>query len=166
MVNERLVYYLESNGIINNYQSGVRKHRGTVVQLVCFESFLRETFVKGDHAVVIFFDLEKAYVTTWRYGILQDMFEAGLRGRLPEFISSFMKDRQFRVRLGSSLSDWHSKDAGEPRGCILSDTLFVSKISSVIKCSSPGVRSSLYVELLLGRRVSVILLYPVTSCVK
>jgi len=75
MVNERLVYYLESNGIINKYQSGFRKHRGTVDQLVCFESFLRETFVKGEHAVAIFFDLEKAYDMTWRYGIMQDLFD-------------------------------------------------------------------------------------------
>jgi len=42
MVNDRLVYYRELNGIINIYQSGFRKHRGTVDQLVCFESFLRD----------------------------------------------------------------------------------------------------------------------------
>ena len=54
---------------------------------------------------MVFFDLEKAYDTTWKYGIMKDLHSAGLRGRLPEFISSFLKDRHFRVRIGALLSD-------------------------------------------------------------
>ena len=55
--------------------------------------------------MAIFFDLEKAYDTTWKYGIMKDLHSAGLRGRLPEFISSFLNDRHFRVRIGAILSD-------------------------------------------------------------
>jgi hypothetical protein len=33
------------------------------------------------HAVSIFFDLEKAYDTTWKYGILKDLFDMGLPTR-------------------------------------------------------------------------------------
>jgi hypothetical protein len=39
--------------------------------------------------VSIFFDLEKAYDTTWKYGILKDLFDMGLKGKLPNFISNF-----------------------------------------------------------------------------
>jgi len=39
--------------------------------------------------VAVYFDLEKAYDTTWKYGIMRDLHEAGLRGRLPFFISNF-----------------------------------------------------------------------------
>jgi len=84
MVNERLVYYLESNGIINRCQSGFRKHRGTVGQLVCFESFKGETLVKWEHAVAILFDLEKGYDMTWRYGMMQVAFETGLAAIYPK----------------------------------------------------------------------------------
>ena len=38
----------------------------------------------------VFVDLEKAYDTTWRYGILKDMHKLGLRGRLPTFIENFL----------------------------------------------------------------------------
>ena len=34
-------------------------------------------------AVVLIFDLEKAYETTWQYGIIRDLHRIGLRGRLP-----------------------------------------------------------------------------------
>ena len=34
------------------------------------ETFIRDAFVNKEHAVSIFLDLEKAYDTTWEYGIL------------------------------------------------------------------------------------------------
>ena len=50
----------------------------------------------------VFFDLEKAYDTTWKYGILKDLYSMGFRGRMPQFIDSFLKSRQFKVRVGST----------------------------------------------------------------
>jgi hypothetical protein len=46
---------------------------------------------KKQHAVSIFFELEKAYDTTWKYGILKDLFDMGLKGKLPNFISNFYR---------------------------------------------------------------------------
>ena len=94
----------------------------------------------------VFFDLEKAYDTTWKYGILRDLHEAGLRGRLPDFISKFLNERCFRVRVGSCLSDLYDQEMGVPQGAILSVTLYILKINSIIKCLPAGVRGSLYVD--------------------
>ena len=47
------------------------------------KTFIRNAFIKKEHVVAVFFDLEKAYDTTWRYGILKDIHKLGLRGRLP-----------------------------------------------------------------------------------
>ena len=47
----------------------------------------------------MFFDLEKAYDTAWRYGILKDNHKLGFRGRLPTFIENFLADRTTK-RLG------------------------------------------------------------------
>jgi hypothetical protein len=49
-----------------------------------------------------FFDLEKAYDTTWKYGILKDLFDMWLKGKLPIFISNFLSDREFNVRVNST----------------------------------------------------------------
>ena len=43
--------------------------------LVGFEHFVREGFLIGEHVVSIFFDLEKAYDTTWKYGIMKDLYK-------------------------------------------------------------------------------------------
>jgi len=61
MINNRLVWYLERNNLIIPVQSGFRKQRSTTDHLVRLESFVREAFVQRQHAVAIFFDLEKAY---------------------------------------------------------------------------------------------------------
>ena len=97
MVNSRLTWYLERHNKITKFQSGFRRRRSTVDNLVTLESSIRDAFVSRKHLVSIFFDLEKAYDTVWKYGILSDLFEAGLRGRLPNFIRDFLTDRLFKV---------------------------------------------------------------------
>ena len=68
MINERLVWYLEKN-ITTEFQSGFRHQRSTNDHLVRLKTFIRETFIKKEHLVTVLFDLEKAYDTTWKYGI-------------------------------------------------------------------------------------------------
>jgi len=102
MINIRLVSYLEKLKLITPVQGGFRKQRSTTDQLVRLKTFVREACVNKQHAVAIFFDLEeKAYDTTWKYGIMKDLFDAGLRGRLAIFIGNFLKDRQFQVSVYS-----------------------------------------------------------------
>ena len=146
MVNNRLVYYLEYNTILTPYQSGFRKHRSTIDQILRLETVVREAFVRREHTVAIFFDLEKAYDTTWKYGIMRDLHQAGLRGRLPVFIANFLSGRTFSVRLGTILSDPHDQEEGVPQGSILSVTLFSLKINSIVDCLPNGVDCSLYVD--------------------
>ena len=69
MINARLVWYLEINNLISPVQSGFRSERSTNDNLVRLETFIRDAFVIKEHVVAVFFYLEKAYVTTWKYGI-------------------------------------------------------------------------------------------------
>ena len=146
MINDRFVWYLESNNIFTNIQCGFRKRRSTLDHLVRLESFIRDAFLNKQEVVSVFFDLEKAYDTTWKYGILQDLHQAGLRGRMPVFISHFLENRNFRVRLGSTLSDPYEQEMGVPQGSILSVTLFSLKINSLAKVLNKDVEGSLYVD--------------------
>ena len=146
MVNERLIYYLESNGILSPFQSGFRKHRSTVDHLVSLETWVREGFVNGEHVVAIFFDLEKAYDMTWKYGILRDLYNIGLRGRLPFFIQRFLSNRHFKVRIGTTCSDVYDQENGVPQGSILSVTLFGLKINEIAKCMTPGTECCIFVD--------------------
>jgi Reverse transcriptase (RNA-dependent DNA polymerase) len=146
MVNNRLTWYLETNNIFTELQNGFRRGRSTTDQLVHRESFVREAFVRSEHATAIFFDMEKAYDTTWKYGILQDLQNAGLRGRLPTFVCNFLSNRKFNVKVGPYLYDTYKQEMGVPQGSILSVTLFVIKINNIVNCLPAGVGGSLFVD--------------------
>ena len=146
MVNERLVWYLEKNGLLAKQQCGYRSNRSTVDHLVRLETFIRDAFIHNQHLVAVFFDLQKAYDTTWKYGILKDLHNMGLRGNLPIFIGNFLSDRTFQIHLGTILSDKIFHQEGVPQGAILSTTLFNVKINDIVKQVDPGVECSLYVN--------------------
>ena len=146
MINKRLVWYLESNNLITKFQSGFRAERSTNDNLVRLETFIRDAFIKREHVVAVFFDLEKAYDTTWRYGILKDLHNFGLKGRLPNFIKSFIEDRTIQVRVGSTLSDLYDQEQGVPQGAIFSTTLFNVKLNDIINCLDYKTDGSLYVD--------------------
>ena len=146
MINKRLVWYLESNNLITELQSGFRAERSTNDNLVRLETFIRNAFIKREHVVAVFFDLEKAYDTTWRYGILKDLHNFGMKGRLQNFIKSFLEDRTIQVRVGSTLSDLYDQEQGVPQGAILSTTLFNVKLNDIINCLDYKTDGSLYVD--------------------
>ena len=146
IINDRLVYYLEKNNLLTALQSGFRKSRSTTDHLVRLESYIRQSFKKGEHCVGVFFDLEKAYDMTWKYGIMKDLFDLGLRGNLPIFIDKFLHGRFFKVRVGSTLSLDILQEQGVPQGSILSVTLFAIKINSIVNCLLDDINGSLYVD--------------------
>ena len=74
MVTSRLTWYLERHMVITEHQSGFRRRRSTVDNLVTLETSIRDAFICRKHLVSIFFDLEKAYDTTWKHGILLDVY--------------------------------------------------------------------------------------------
>ena len=149
MVNLRLVYYMESNELISAGQFGFRKNISCLDPLLRLSTYIQDGFVQGKHTIGVFFDIEKAYDMTWRKGILLEMFNLGLRGNLPNFIKSFLNNRNLKVRVGSSFSSPKSQEEGVPQGSVLSVMLFLIHINSIINyihLTEPSVMCSLYAD--------------------
>lgn len=64
-----------------------------------------EAFIKEEHLTAGFYDFQKVYDTTCKFGILKDFHELDLKGRLSRFIENFLEDRIFQVRIGTKLSE-------------------------------------------------------------
>ena len=86
IINTRLVWYLEKNNLISEYQSGFRASRSTADNLIQMENKIHFTLENRLHLIAIFFDLTKAYDTAWKHGILIKLHSYNLRGNLPVFI--------------------------------------------------------------------------------
>ena len=77
---------------------------------------------------------------------MKNIHDIGLKGQLPLFIQNFLNNREFKVKVGSTLSELHKQEQGVPQGSILSVTLFSIKINDIVKNINPGVDCSLYVD--------------------
>jgi len=87
MVNNRLMWYLERNEIITPAQSGFHKSRSTTDQLVRFGVLCHIGFYPEAARYCYFLWSWKAYDTTWNFGILKDLYEAGTMGLASTFHS-------------------------------------------------------------------------------
>ena len=83
----------------------LEKKRSSIDQLIRLETFIRDAYVNREHGFSVFFDLEKAYDTTWKHGILKDLHNIGLQGHLQNFIKNFLGNRNLNIRMGSTISD-------------------------------------------------------------
>lgn len=149
MINRRLTEYLENNKKFAAIQCGFRKYRATIDHLIRFDTYIRKAIADKKHVMAVFFDCEKAYDMAWRHGILKDLFDAGVKGRLARFIQEFLKDRCFQVKLDEQMSTTKLLETGTPQGSTLSVTLFAIKINSLAKEIPEEVFSSLFVDDLL-----------------
>ena len=82
---------------------------------------------------IFFFYIEKANNTTWKYGIIKDLKNMGLKGRLPIFLKNFLDNQKFQVWISTTLSEIQEQEMGVQQGSIRSVTLFNEKINSIVK---------------------------------
>ena len=94
MVNSRIIEHQEQNNILSKFQCGGRRKRSTIDHLIFLESTIRKGQANNEEMVSIFFDMEKAYDTTWRYGILENIYSIGVQGEITIFIRKVPKQKE------------------------------------------------------------------------
>ena len=149
ILNTRLAMVLESSGVLPVHQFGFRRMHSTHDALNRFISDVAGALNAKQEVVCVSFDMRKAYDTTWRFGILQTLFDVGLRGSLAYTIQSYLANRTFRTKIGTALSSVHSFDQGVPQGGVLSCTLFSLAINGILQSVPEDVKAALYVDDLL-----------------
>ena len=144
MINAGFIWYLEKYGILDKILCGFRKHRSTMDHLVSLERYVRDAFARKQQAVGLFFDLEKAFETTWQYGIIRDLHRIGVRGRLPVFVST-SGTAEFESALTLHSDEFHPEE-GVPTGGVLAVTCFGIKINELPSHSAMDIFRALFVD--------------------
>ena len=146
IINNRLISFLESHSHLPSNKYGFRKMHSTMDALTKLTSYIATSLNQKKSVVCVSFDMRKAYDTTWRYGIVEASYNFGIRGKLSTYIQSFLKNRTFRTKIGTTLSEPHRLDQGVPQGGVLSCTLFSIAINNILKCIPTNIEASLYVD--------------------
>ena len=148
IVNNRLMNYLETNGMLKDTQSGFRQKRQTMDHVARLTNDIEACMKRNKINIAVFLDLQKAFDTVHREGILLELKKLGITGQMYNFIQCFLKDRTFQVKVDGELSDTHTQDNGVPQGSVISPTLFNLLINSLpnIQDNNPNVEVGAYAD--------------------
>ena len=124
IVTSRLEAYLESNNILDKEQEGFRHFRSTTKALLTFVQSIFNGFNQEASTVAIFVDLEKAFDSVWREGLLVKLAHVGVKGKLWTWINTFLSHREARCVFNKFIGNWFQTGIGLPQGSVISPILF------------------------------------------
>ncbi len=146
MVTDRLVYILEKQEYFTTYQSGFRIGRSTMDSVLVLDLDIKRALANKEAVVGVFLDIEKAYDMVWKEGLVIKMYDAGIRGRMLNWINHFMKDRTIQVKVDEFLSSEEKVVNGTPQGSVISPVLFNMMINDIFSKLEGSFGLSLFAD--------------------
>jgi hypothetical protein len=125
VVFKHLFNFFRANFTISLWQSGFLPGHSTVTQLIEIYDEFCKAVEKGKEIRVVFLDISKAFDRVWHAGLLNKLKGSGIRGRLLQWLKSYLTDRQQRVIINGAQSEWGNILAGVPQGSVLGPLLFL-----------------------------------------
>ena len=90
IITTRLNGFIEHNKIIDLEQEGFRKFHSTTHALLRLVQDIFNGYNRKESTLVAFIDMEKAFDSVWRDGLLVKMHRLGIRGNVWSWISNFL----------------------------------------------------------------------------
>ncbi|GFT80805.1 probable RNA-directed DNA polymerase from transposon BS [Trichonephila clavipes] len=85
---------------------------------------------------MLFVDIAKAFDKIWHDGLISKMMRLGFSDQILKIIHSYLKPREFRVRVKNCLSKTRPVKSGIPQGSLLEPRLFNLYINDIPKADN------------------------------
>lgn len=112
-------------------QFGFKNNCGTIQPLSIIHNTIAEGLNAGKFTTLVSLDIQSAFDSVWTRGLLYKLSNQGFDSFWIKIINSFLTNRSFAVKIGSSISASHDIVAGTPQGAILSPYLFNHFVSDI-----------------------------------
>ena len=121
----RLETYLQQKNLYDPDQEGFSKGKNTVRYLNRLHLKIKADIAKKKTILCIFIDLEKAFDSIWKKGLIAKLFKLGITGYILRLIDHFLSSRKVNLNINGSTGNYRQTlDVGLPQGSVLSPILF------------------------------------------
>ena len=146
LITNRLQWFLEKNQILSKNQSGFRKNKSTVDQILKLQDSILKKLKNKDSVLAVFIDFERAYDMLNIPTLLRKLQSMGINGNIYNWLKNFLSNRTFQVKVGASLSDKFILENGTPQGSIISPLLFLIMINDIPSGLDNSVEMTLFAD--------------------
>ena len=123
--------HLYINNLLYKYQSGFLPGHSTTLQLIDIYHHICQSFEEKQYSYMVYCDISKAFYRVWHRGLLFELSQNCIKGKILDWISNYLSSRKQRVLIFSSMSDETTVGAGVPQGSVLGPLLFLVYVNDI-----------------------------------
>ena len=146
MLNERLMWWLEHNKMLDSSQNGFRKGRSCNDNIARLSIDIDKGFMEEKSTLAVFLDISSAYDNVCRRILIDKLDEMECPKRIMRYIDVWMKDRRTKIVINEREEEERIINKGLPQGGVLSPLLYAVYTRNLEKNLEEGVKMLQYAD--------------------